>query len=156
MKILITIAALIVVSISAEARNFYRTGFSFESTYTNIRTGSKDLFSDKVIMLFSDDGDFCYFQYKEHEEACTIVKQEKYDDPEVLLPVQLIKSLFIAASENHNLAQYEKDAVKRLINLFPNSIHLSKHSSAVRYQLHDNQPEAIHVEISGLSYPSRY
>ncbi|MGZ3770585.1 MAG: hypothetical protein ACXVCP_13440 [Bdellovibrio sp.] len=156
MKLLGTLILFLIATTVAEARNFYRTEFTFFSDYTNIRTGSKDLFYDRVTVLFSDDGDFCYFEYKDREEVCKIAKQERFDDPVILLPLPLIKALFVAASENHKLAQNEMDAVKRLIELFPSDLYLSRSSGYVRYQLDDKQPEAIHVQISGLSIPNKY
>lgn len=141
----------------AEARNFYKTDFSFYSSYTHIKTGSKDLFEDKMKIVYSDEGAFCYFQYNNAETPCVLVELKSYNEPVIELSIDVIKNIFVIAAQNtKELAPGEQAAVKRLIKLFPEALRLSPFSGASIYQLHDEQPEAIHVGISNLSYPKRY
>lgn len=158
MKFIIRILAFtMVLSSFVEARNFYRTFFTFDAYYTHIRTGSKKLFDDKVKMVYSDDGEFCFFQFNNTETSCKISKFNGAAYPTVELPLDFIKSMFVIASEKGpNISNNEKEAVKRLMNYFPGSIQLSYDYISRTYQLHDNQPEAIHVTISPLDHGGPY
>lgn len=148
---------IVTFSTFVEARNFYRTSFEFWASYTHIHTGSKSLFSDNVQIVYSDDSAFCYFQYNNTEISCTLLKLSDSRNPTVALPLSFIKNLFIIASEKEGrITTEEKAAVRRLISLFPESLQISPSSGRKAYQLHDQQPEAIHVTVDELEYGRPY
>ncbi len=140
----------------AEARNFYRAHFEFKASYTNIRTGSKKLFEDSVTVSYSDDAAFCIFQYGKQESPCHLLSFRNGKDieaPLIDMSVDYLRGLFVsAASTTSGLNDWERAAVVRLIQKYPSEPIKLFYDKSYYYQLHDEQPEAIHVQLSGLSY----
>lgn len=155
---LLAFLSISVLASSAHARNFYRTGFSLGASYTNIRTGSKDLFSGSVNIVYSDDADFCFIQLFSEESPCKIVSFDGIGatEPIISLPKDFIVKAFIKISDaEDSIGQIERSAVKRLITKYPNELTKMNWTSYYGYQLHDEQPEAIHIWISSLKTGQR-
>lgn len=106
--------------LSAEARNFYKTSFNFGASYTNIRTGSKTLFTDSVRIVYSDDGDFCFLQENSEEVACKIISFDSQGEPVLNLPKDFIVKIFVKSIESENSAtDEERAALRRLLQNIP-------------------------------------
>lgn len=138
----------------SQARNFYKTSFSLSASYTNIDTGSKGLFSQTSIPIrYSDDGDFCiiYFEQIQYPCASITLTPDRAYSIKVQVPRDLMVKFFKGIMDKTAHDADLKSSFHRLIALLPDGYNLSN-SSYYSFQLHDDQPEAIHVWIHELNF----
>jgi hypothetical protein len=141
----------IMFALPAQAREFYKTNFGFDLSYTSIRTGTDDLFGGSVGVLYSDDADFCYLQIGSEEIPCQISSFDSGDEPTIQIAKALIIKAFLTRLEHvTDVTEVQRSAVKRLIVRFPDEVTIMNRNTSVFYQLDDEQPEAIHIQVSYL------
>ena len=140
----------------AMARNFYKTGFSFSAEYSSFETGTRQLFSDRARVRYSDDRKFCAVDFGGARFDCTVAELRfGAAIPKIAITPATAQSLFLSAANRSSLSSSTLGALRRLTQRQLKGFALTQTQGFFR-QLHDENPESVHVKVSPLSSPVRY
>lgn len=135
------------------SREFYRTEFSIGARYSNLDYGSVNLFGPKFFVVhFSDDAAFCLIYDRQNTYPCVVVSP--YNSRIKIAGSDLAELFSATLAASVSIDESIRSSFGRLI-VGLRSREIEPGYGPYDIQLHDAQPESLHVLITGFRNTSR-